>query len=205
MEASLTQNIGSNRLPMWYIPTHTALWRDSRGESIGAQTELIVLNHPEAVAETESVDFDLLTSFLDDETEEQNDEVMVAATAEPKSLMADVMAAISSSGVDSGDINIGGESSDLIDKFLELKDLRIVADDQSDEAQKESWEEVEQSETHNFEDDASSEELAAIYLSQGLFEEAKAIYSRLFLLYSEKSVYFAGLIEKIESKKDKNN
>ena len=48
------------------------------------------------------------------------------------------------------------------------------------------------------EDDIVSEELAEIYLAQGLKNEAKEIYRKLSLLNSEKSIYFAEKIEKIE-------
>jgi len=45
-----------------------------------------------------------------------------------------------------------------------------------------------------------TETLAQIYLEQGYVEQAKEIYSKLSLLYPEKSVYFASLIEKIEKR-----
>lgn len=48
------------------------------------------------------------------------------------------------------------------------------------------------------EDELVSEELAEIYLAQGLKEEAKAIYRKLSLLNPEKSIYFAELIAKLE-------
>jgi DNA-binding SARP family transcriptional activator len=51
------------------------------------------------------------------------------------------------------------------------------------------------------EDDIVSEELAEIYLAQGLRSEAIEIYRKLSLLNSEKSIYFAEKIENIE----KNN
>jgi hypothetical protein len=49
------------------------------------------------------------------------------------------------------------------------------------------------------EDDIVSEELAEIYLLQGLKNEAIEIYRKLSLLNSEKSVYFAEKIENIEN------
>ena len=45
-----------------------------------------------------------------------------------------------------------------------------------------------------------TETLAQIYEQQGYYDQAKYIYSKLSLLYPEKSVYFAALIEKIDSK-----
>lgn len=52
-------------------------------------------------------------------------------------------------------------------------------------------------------DDMISEELAEIYRTQGLTERAKAIYTKLSLLYPEKSVYFAEIIDRInENPKD---
>ena len=49
------------------------------------------------------------------------------------------------------------------------------------------------------EDEVVSEELAEIYLAQGLRDEALAIYRKLSLRNPEKSVYFAELIGKIET------
>ena len=46
-------------------------------------------------------------------------------------------------------------------------------------------------------DDLVTEDLAEIYLAQGLCDEAIAIYRKLSLLNPEKSVYFASLIDKI--------
>jgi uncharacterized protein (DUF2164 family) len=52
-------------------------------------------------------------------------------------------------------------------------------------------------------DDIVSEELAEIYLNQGLYDEAIATYRKLSLVNSKKSVYFAELIEQINKKKNK--
>lgn len=85
---------------------------------------------------------------------------------------------------------------DLIDRFLRHGGYRIIADE--GEAEDIATPEAEDTE------DMVSEELAEIYVNQGLYEEAIAIYRKLSLLNSEKSIYFAGLIAKIEDKIEKN-
>ena len=49
--------------------------------------------------------------------------------------------------------------------------------------------------------DEVSEELAEIYLAQGLNKLAVDVYRKLSLLYPKKSVYFAAIIERIEKHK----
>ncbi|MDR1225556.1 MAG: hypothetical protein LBK47_01485 [Prevotellaceae bacterium] len=51
---------------------------------------------------------------------------------------------------------------------------------------------------HQLPDDAISETLATIYVSQGLVEEAKQVYSKLSLLYPEKKAYFATLFANVQ-------
>ncbi|MFR9602367.1 MAG: hypothetical protein SNG02_00685 [Rikenellaceae bacterium] len=81
---------------------------------------------------------------------------------------------------------------DVIEIFLKCDNLKIVA--QEGEVSGEITIEVELEDI----DDLVTEELAEIYHEQGLIVEAKAIYTKLSLLNSEKSVYFAELIEKME-------
>jgi hypothetical protein len=84
---------------------------------------------------------------------------------------------------------------DLIDRFLKRGDYRIVAEEgAADDLAKAEIEE---------DDDMISEDLAEIYKNQGLYSDAIAIYRKLSLLNSEKSIYFAGLIAEIEDKKDR--
>ncbi len=85
-------------------------------------------------------------------------------------------------------------TDDRIDKFLHLDNYRIVAEE--GDAEDISKVEIDDG------DDLVSEELAEIYLNQGLYDEAIATYRKLSLLNSEKSIYFAGLIAKIEEKKN---
>ncbi|HIW53031.1 MAG TPA: hypothetical protein H9919_06395 [Candidatus Alistipes excrementipullorum] len=80
----------------------------------------------------------------------------------------------------------------LIERFLQLDNYRIVADDGADDEQISTEAQL------SDEDDVVSEELAEVYLAQGLVDEAKAIYRKLSLLNPEKSVYFAELIDNID-------
>lgn len=83
-------------------------------------------------------------------------------------------------------------ADDLIDRFLKEGGHRIVAEEG------EVTEEIRTEAEIDDEDDLATEELAEIYLSQGLSKEAIAIYRKLSLLNPEKSVYFASLIDKIK-------
>ena len=98
------------------------------------------------------------------------------------------------SGVDAEKIAEESEG-EIISRFLRKTDYRIVADDG------EADDDVCTEAVIDDEDDLVSEELAEIYLAQGLKCEAIEIYRKLSLLNSEKSAYFAEKIENIE----KNN
>ena len=87
---------------------------------------------------------------------------------------------------------------DLIDRFLQQDALRIVAEEG------EPTVEVRTEADLDDEEQLVSEPLARIYAAQGLHDEAIAIYRRLSLLNPEKSVYFAELIEHLESEINKN-
>ena len=84
---------------------------------------------------------------------------------------------------------------EIINRFLRKGEYRIVVDEG------EAGDDVRVEAEIDGEDDLVSEELAEIYLAQGLKCEAIAIYRKLSLLNSEKSAYFAEKIENIE----KNN
>ncbi|WP_295936722.1 hypothetical protein [uncultured Alistipes sp.] len=84
-------------------------------------------------------------------------------------------------------------SDDIIDRFLKEEDLRIVAVDGEPEEEILTQPELDE------DDEVVSEELAEIYLAQGLRDRTIAIYRKLSLLNPEKSVYFAELIAKLEN------
>ncbi len=84
---------------------------------------------------------------------------------------------------------------EIIDRFLHLDDYRIVADEEG------AADDIATEAQLDEEDDLVSEELAEVYLLQGLKSEAVEIYRKLSLLNPEKSVYFAEKIENIENNK----
>lgn len=84
-------------------------------------------------------------------------------------------------------------SEEIIDTFLQERDLRIVAREDAPDVEVRLQPELDD------EDEIVSEELARIYLAQGLRERAAAIYRKLSLLNPEKSVYFAELIRNMEN------
>lgn len=94
--------------------------------------------------------------------------------------------------VDAGEL-IRRSSEEIIDTFLQERDLRIVAQEGEPDG------EVRMQPDLDEDDEIVSEELAEIYLAQGLRDRAVAIYRKLSLLNPEKSVYFAELIRKTEN------
>lgn len=99
------------------------------------------------------------------------------------------------------DINVAGiDTNDnlsfmsIIDEFIEKNDYKISVDDSTPD-------DVSLVADSGLlpEDELLTEELAAIYSTQGLKEEAIEIYRRLSLLNPEKSIYFAKLIAKVKS------
>lgn len=84
-------------------------------------------------------------------------------------------------------------ADDLIDRFLQEEELRIVAEEG------EPLCEVRTEADLSDDEQLVSEPLAEIYAAQGLRDEAIAIYRKLSLLNPEKSVYFVELIERLEN------
>ena len=84
-------------------------------------------------------------------------------------------------------------SDDIIDRFLRTSHGRIVAEEG------EPTDEIVVEADIDDEEDMVSEELAEVYLAQGLKDMAIETYRKLSLLNPEKSVYFAEIIAKIDS------
>ena len=84
-------------------------------------------------------------------------------------------------------------SSDIIDRFLRTENHKIVAQEGEVEC------EITTEPMLSDDDDMVSEELAEVYLAQGLNDMAIETYRKLSLLNPEKSVYFAEIISKIEN------
>ena len=84
-------------------------------------------------------------------------------------------------------------ADDIIDKFLRTEPRRIVAEEGD------VTEEIVTEPELDEDDEFVSEELAEVYLQQGLKDMAKETYRKLSLLNPEKSVYFAEIISKIEN------
>ena len=89
-------------------------------------------------------------------------------------------------------------TDELIDRFLEIGDLRIVAADGEPDGEVRTAPDLEE------EEELVSESLAEIYRAQGFSDKAIAIYHKLSLLNPEKSIYFAELIDRTEKEKNNN-
>ena len=82
----------------------------------------------------------------------------------------------------------------------EMPSFRVGAIGSSSESQSVANEEVACESDSDDSDIFYTETLAAIYAEQGYYEEAMKVYSKLILLYPEKSAYFATLVNKVKSK-----
>ncbi len=248
-QTMVDSNMILERYP-WYVPAHITLWQQ---EGVGSEiTQLIAMNHSEALVEEESVDVGFFQGFSDDvipevepiqpvqlapaatspavEPQQKSSDDLVqrylkqasaAATPEPQASPAPapeptpapvprkrVVTALQmledAAQENSARPRPERESDQIIGKFLEVKELKILAtpDDGSDDEQ--GWQRLDIEPVFAPEDGLVNEELAKIYLDQNHYDQAKEIYNKLFLHYSEKSAYFASQVESIELLKLEN-
>ena len=90
-----------------------------------------------------------------------------------------------------GEAVTGSPTFEVIDRFLASECGRIVPREGIPEGDIAAGSAV-------IDEELATEELAEIYLAQGLNDRARAIYAKLSLLYPEKSVYFATIIARID-------
>lgn len=90
-----------------------------------------------------------------------------------------------------GEAVTGSPTFEVIDRFLASECGRIVPREGIPEGDIAVGSAV-------IDEELATEELAEIYLAQGLNDRARAIYAKLSLLYPEKSVYFATIIARID-------
>ena len=86
----------------------------------------------------------------------------------------------------------------IIDQFLREGEHRIVINEETTDLPMDSTDEEDE-----LEDEFVSEELAEIYAKQHLFDLAIEIYQKLSLQNSQKSSYFAELIERLKEEQAK--
>ena len=98
--------------------------------------------------------------------------------------------AMAASGM-TGEAVTGSPTFEVIDRFLASECGRIVPREGIPEGDIAAGSAV-------IDEELATEELAEIYLAQGLNDRARAIYAKLSLLYPEKSVYFATIIARID-------
>lgn len=102
-----------------------------------------------------------------------------------------------------GDIELKSETS-LIDKFLSNESARLKMEQINSENNKEGSRKVLVDQSVAEDQELVTETLASIYMQQKNFVKALEAYKKLSLKYPEKSIYFAGRIEEIESLKNNN-
>ncbi len=99
-------------------------------------------------------------------------------------------------------IILGGDyfSREDFESIEQTKSLTISKLGSVDEGESFDNEFVEEDDDLDYSRGFYTETLAAIYAQQGYYEQAIKVYSKLILLYPEKSAYFAALVNEVKSK-----
>ncbi len=127
---------------------------------------------------------------------EFNREIPISKTAKSEAQVAD------SAKNETRYIVLGGDyfTKEDFESLPEMQPLSFGKIGSVSEREVSDYKDIEDEDDLDYSSGFYTETLAAIYAQQGYYEEAIKVYSKLILLYPEKSAYFATLVNEVKSK-----